>query len=59
LISDKGEEIIKVKGINKDIVSDLHINDLEFILIKDSSKVFNQEKWYKKVNYFSPIKYIL
>jgi small nuclear ribonucleoprotein (snRNP)-like protein len=43
------EEVIKVKGVSHDIASNLHVNDLEELLIKDSSKELNQEKWYKKV----------
>jgi hypothetical protein len=30
-------------------VEGININDLELLLIKDSKKEFNQEKWYKKV----------
>ena len=43
-----GNEIIKVKGINHDVASQLHIEDLESLLVKDSSREFTQEKWYKK-----------
>lgn len=46
-ITTDGKEIIKVKGLNKDIK--LTFNDLEALLIKDSSRVFNQEKWFKSV----------
>lgn len=49
LITEEGEEIIKVKGISHSVASELHINELEYLLIKDSSKVFTQEKWLKKV----------
>ena len=42
-----GSEVIKIKGI-KD-VSELHIADMEALLIKDSIREFTQEKWYKKV----------
>jgi len=44
-----GEEIIKVKGLTKDTISEINFNDLSKLLIKDSSKEFTQEKWYKKV----------
>ena len=44
-----GNEIIKVKGINQDAASELNIMDLELLLVKDSSKEFTQEKWFKKV----------
>lgn len=33
----------------KNVISDIHINDLEQLLIKDSSRVFNQHKWYKSL----------
>jgi hypothetical protein len=49
LITTDGTEIIKVKGINQDLVSDIHFQDLGDLMIKDSSKEFTQEKWYKKV----------
>ena len=49
LITDDGQEIIKVKGISPDTLNDIHINDIEQLLVKDSSKEFNQEKWFKKV----------
>jgi hypothetical protein len=49
LITEGGDEVIKVKGITHDVASTLTINDLEQLLVKDSSKVFTQDKWYKKV----------
>ena len=49
LIDEKGQEIIKVKGIVKEMLADIHIQDLELLLIKDSSREFSQTKWYKKV----------
>lgn len=50
-LTEDGKEIIKVKGIKDEIASsaELHIDDLDELLIKDSSKEFNQEKWYKKI----------
>ena len=48
-ITDQGEEIIKVKGLKSDALKDLHVSDLEELLIKDSSREFNQEKWYKNL----------
>lgn len=42
-----GNEIIKVKGISHDVASQLNIEDLESLLVKDSSREFTQEKWYK------------
>ena len=48
LVDVDGNEIIKVKGISHDVASQLHIEDLESLLVKDSSREFTQEKWYKK-----------
>ena len=48
-ITTAGEEIIKIKGINQDLITDIHIGDLENLLIKDASKEFTQSKWFKKV----------
>ena len=49
LLTDDGKEVIKVKGVSKELLKDIHINDLEDLLLKDSSKEFSQEKWFKKV----------
>jgi hypothetical protein len=49
LITTDNEEIIKVKGVKSELLQDIHIHDLENLLIKDSSKVLTQEKWFKKV----------
>jgi len=43
-----GNEVIKVKGLSKAELTDIHVSDLEQLLIKDSSKEFTQQKWYKK-----------
>ena len=45
------KEVIKIKGITEGITSELHINDLESLLFKDTKKEFEftQEKWLKKV----------
>ena len=47
LVTAEGVEVIKIKGLSKNIK--LNINDLEQLLVKDSSKEFNQEKWYKSI----------
>jgi len=44
-----GKEIIKVKGLTKELTSNLHFQDLEALLIEDSSREFTQEKWFKSV----------
>jgi hypothetical protein len=49
LVTVDGEEIIKIKGVSKDIVSKLQFSDLEALLIKDSSREFIQEKWFSKL----------
>ena len=41
--------IIKVKGLTHDQISKLSFNDIEALLVKDSSKEFNQEKWFKNL----------
>jgi hypothetical protein len=46
-ITDKGEEIIKVKGL-KSIIPNTFA-DLYGLLIKDSKLDFTQEKWYKSI----------
>lgn len=48
-VDTDGNETIKIKGITEDVTSNIHINDLELLLIKDSHKVFNQQKWYKSL----------
>jgi DNA polymerase type B, organellar and viral len=48
-ITSSGEEIIKVKGIKQDALSGLHIEHLENLLHKDSTKEFTQDKWFKKI----------
>jgi hypothetical protein len=48
-ITESGQEVIKVKGLTKNIVKTIKVNDLEALLIKDSSKEFNQEKWLKSI----------
>jgi len=38
-----------VKGVTEEVTSNLHINDLEHLLIQDSNRIFNQHKWYKSL----------
>jgi hypothetical protein len=49
LITDDGTEIIKVKGLKHNVISKLQFSDLESLLIQDSSREFNQEKWFKSI----------
>jgi len=49
LITDQGEQIIKAKGLTKDVIIDINIADFEFLLSKDSSKIFNQSKLSKSL----------
>lgn len=37
------------RTLTNEIMPDIHIEDLESLLIKDASKEFIQSKWYKKV----------
>jgi len=48
-IDTDGREIIKIKGIKSDVVTQLSIQDIELLLIKDSERVFTQEKWFKNI----------
>ena len=48
-VDDKGEKVIKVKGIKSAISNTLTVNDLESLLIKDSYREFIQEKWMKNI----------
>ena len=49
LLTTDGTEIIKMKGIVNELLADIHFQDLQDLLFKDSSKEFSQEKWFKKV----------
>ena len=49
LITVDGNEVIKIKGFSKDLISGIHFPDIEKLLVKDSTKEFTQEKWFKKV----------
>jgi len=49
LITTTGEEIIKVKGLSKHSLENLSFNELELLLVKDSTREFTQEKWFKKM----------
>jgi hypothetical protein len=49
LITEDGKEIIKVKGLSKEVINKLHFSDLEALLIQDSTREFTQEKWFKSV----------
>jgi hypothetical protein len=46
LITTEGQEIIKAKGLT---IKNIKVSDLEKLLIKDSSKVFKQEKGFKQL----------
>jgi hypothetical protein len=49
LITEDGKEIIKVKGLTQEVTNKLHFTDLEALLIKDSTRQFNQEKWFNNI----------
>lgn len=46
-ITEEGDEVIKIKGLKHDMISKLHFSDIESLLIFDSKREFNQEKWFK------------
>jgi hypothetical protein len=48
LITEDGKTIIKIKGITQDTNSDISFNTIDDLLVKDTSKEFSQEKWFKK-----------
>ena len=47
LVTVEGEEIIKIKGVGSEVIKNVHLKDLENLLIEDSSRVYSQEKWIK------------
>lgn len=47
IITTDGDEIIKVKGLTKNAVKDIHVSDLRLLLIKDADKKIEQVKWNK------------
>jgi hypothetical protein len=49
LMEENGHEIIKAKGLTKNTINTIKLSDLEKLLIKDSSRVFTQEKGYKSL----------
>lgn len=51
LITEDGEEVIKVKGINPAAIkaNNIGFSHLSDLLIEDSSRSYNQEKWYKNI----------
>lgn len=51
LITQEGNEIIKIKGITPKAIANENIqfNDLTQLLVQDSTKEFTQEKWYKSI----------
>jgi hypothetical protein len=51
LITEDGQEIVKVKGITPQalINENIHFNDIANLLIQDSTREFTQEKWYKSI----------
>jgi hypothetical protein len=49
IVDTDGNETIKIKGVTDEVSSDIHIGDLEQLLMLDSSRVFNQQKWYKSL----------
>ena len=48
-VTQDGQEIIKVKGLNHAGISKLSINSLESLLQKDETLTLNQERWFKNL----------
>ena len=46
-VETAGKEIIKIKGLTKEAVKDIHVADLRMLLIKDVDKTIEQVKWNK------------
>ena len=49
LITSEGKEIIKIKGLTKDVIKNINFSDLEDLLREDSTKLFTQSKAYKSL----------
>jgi DNA polymerase type B, organellar and viral len=49
LITNEGHEIIKIKGLTKDKIADLHIEDLEKLLVKDEKLRLSHRKFQRKL----------
>lgn len=49
-ITTDGETITKIKGVSQDIVKNLTFEDMESLLIADSSLELTQDKWFSKIN---------
>jgi len=49
LVTTDNELIIKCKGVTQNHIKELKFNDIENLLIKDSSLEFTQDKWFKNV----------
>ena len=49
LLTTEGNEIIKIKGLNKAGISNLSIASLEALLKQDETLSLSQERWFKKL----------
>lgn len=49
LKEENGTEIIKIKGLTANVISNLSFSDLEELLHKDSSREFSQAKWFRSI----------
>ena len=49
LITESSDQVVKVKGITNEIVTELDFNTLENLLYKDASREFTKTKWFKNV----------
>lgn len=50
-ITEDGQEIVKIKGITPAAIKEHNIgfNEMALLLQQDSSREFNQQKWFKKI----------
>ena len=44
-----GKEVIKVKGLTKEAISEVNYKDLEQLLYHEGKLTFSQEKWFKDI----------
>jgi hypothetical protein len=49
IVNEKGEEIIKIKGLTEDSRVNITVDNLEELLVKDNSLEVNQDKWYRNI----------
>jgi hypothetical protein len=48
-ITTDNQELIKIKGLTKDKIAEMHIDDLERLLVKDTSKALSHRKFHRQL----------